>query len=46
MAKSMSSKTVFDNSKLKKDLNFNFNSIDDSITKVSKYYLEDYESNL
>ena len=46
MAKSMSSKTVFDNSKLKKDLNFNFNSIDDSITKVSKYYLEDYESTL
>jgi nucleoside-diphosphate-sugar epimerase len=44
MAKSMSSKTVFDNSKLKKDLSFNFNSIDDSITEVSKYYLKDVES--
>jgi nucleoside-diphosphate-sugar epimerase len=40
LAKSISSKTIFDNSKLKKDLDFNFTPIDESISKVSKYYLE------
>ncbi|MFT5242141.1 MAG: dihydroflavonol-4-reductase [Glaciecola sp.] len=40
LAKSISSKTVFDNSKLKRDLDFSFTPIDESITKVSKYYLE------
>ncbi|MEM5563710.1 NAD-dependent epimerase/dehydratase family protein [Psychroserpens sp. AS72] len=41
MVNSISSKTVFDNSKLKRDLDFNFTPIDVSITKVSNYYLED-----
>nr|WP_321248179.1 NAD-dependent epimerase/dehydratase family protein [uncultured Psychroserpens sp.] len=40
LAKSISSKTVFDNSKVKSDLDFSFTPIDESITKVSKYYLE------
>jgi len=40
MAKSISSKTIFDNSKLKKDLDFNFTPIDESINKVCTYYLE------
>ncbi|WP_028872814.1 NAD-dependent epimerase/dehydratase family protein [Psychroserpens burtonensis] len=41
MAKSISSKIVFDNSKLKKELHFSFTPIDDSITRVSKYYLDE-----
>jgi nucleoside-diphosphate-sugar epimerase len=40
LAKSISSKTVFDNSKVKNDLDFNFTPIDESISKVSNYYLE------
>ena len=40
LAKSISSKTVFDNSKVKSDLDFSFTPIDESITKVSKSYLE------
>ena len=42
MAKSISSKTVFDNSKLKRDLDFNFTTLDESIARVSNYYLEDF----
>ncbi|WP_040280423.1 NAD-dependent epimerase/dehydratase family protein [Psychroserpens damuponensis] len=41
MVHSISSKTVFDNSKLKEDLDFNFTAIDESIAQVSTYYLED-----
>lgn len=41
MANSISSKTIYDNSKLKSDLNFEFDSIDQSITKVSNFYLDD-----
>lgn len=41
MAHSISSQTIYDNSKLTSDLNFEFNAIDESITKVSKFYLED-----
>ncbi|MEH6534944.1 MAG: NAD-dependent epimerase/dehydratase family protein [Psychroserpens sp.] len=40
MAKSISTKTVYDNSKIKSELNFEFTAIDQSISKVSKYYLE------
>lgn len=40
LVKSISSKTVYDNSKLKRDLDFNFTPADESISKVSKYYLE------
>ncbi len=41
MTKSISSKTVFDNSKLKRDLAFKFTPIDESIARVSNYYLKD-----
>jgi nucleoside-diphosphate-sugar epimerase len=41
MAKSIRSKTIYDNSKIKATLQMNFRGIDDSIHKVSKYYLED-----
>jgi dihydroflavonol-4-reductase len=41
MAKSISNKIVFDNSKLKKELHFSFTHIDDSITRISKYYLDE-----
>nr|WP_321221806.1 NAD-dependent epimerase/dehydratase family protein [uncultured Psychroserpens sp.] len=41
MAKSLSSKTVFDNTKIKQYLDFNFTSIDDSISKVTAYYKKD-----
>jgi dihydroflavonol-4-reductase len=41
MAKSISNKIVFDNSKLKKELHFRFTPVDDSITRVSKYYLDE-----
>ncbi|MFT5847077.1 NAD-dependent epimerase/dehydratase family protein [Psychroserpens sp.] len=44
MAKSISSTTLFDNSKLKEDIDFRFTTVDDSITKVSKYYLEDVKT--
>ncbi|WP_316931477.1 NAD-dependent epimerase/dehydratase family protein [Psychroserpens sp. Hel_I_66] len=41
MAKSISSRTVYDNSKIENDLNFKFAPIDISISKVSKYYLDE-----
>lgn len=42
LAHSLSAKTVYDNSKLKKDLDFQFKSIDDSISEVVAFYLKDY----
>ncbi len=41
MAKSVRTKTIYDNSKIKDALQIEFNRIDDSINKVSKYYLKD-----
>lgn len=41
LAKSVRTKTVYDNSKIKKALQIEFNSIDNAINKVSKYYLND-----
>jgi len=41
LAKSISEKTAYDNSKIKTALNFEFNTIDDSITEVSNHYLND-----
>ncbi|OUR98305.1 NAD-dependent epimerase [Flavobacteriales bacterium 33_180_T64] len=40
-AKSITSKTIYDNSKIKTDLNFEFKTIDDSISEVATYYLKD-----
>jgi len=39
MATSISTKTLYDNSKIRTDLDFEFTNIDTSITKVSNYYL-------
>nr|WP_321232449.1 NAD-dependent epimerase/dehydratase family protein [uncultured Psychroserpens sp.] len=44
LAKSISGKTVYDNSKIIADLNFEFKSIDDSIALVATYYLDDLSS--
>lgn len=41
MAKSIRTKTVYDNSKIKNALQVTFKSIDNTINKVSKYYLQD-----
>ncbi len=41
MAKTALSKTMYDNSKLKNTIGFQFTSIDDSISKVGEYFLED-----
>lgn len=41
LAKSVRSKTIYDNSKIKKALDTEFRGIDDSIQKVSQYYIED-----
>jgi len=41
LAKSVRTKTVYDNSKIKDALQIEFNSIDDSIDKVSTFYLKD-----
>ncbi|WP_456440232.1 NAD-dependent epimerase/dehydratase family protein [Psychroserpens sp.] len=41
MAKSVRTKTIYDNSKIKDALQIEFNSIDNAIDKVSKYYLKD-----
>ncbi|MFK7781916.1 NAD-dependent epimerase/dehydratase family protein [Psychroserpens sp.] len=45
MAKTVRSKTVYDNSKVKNALQFKFKSIDDSIENVSKFYLNDLKNN-
>jgi nucleoside-diphosphate-sugar epimerase len=41
LAKSISDTTIFDNSKIQRDLNFKFKSIDDSVAQVVTYYLDD-----
>lgn len=41
LAKSIRTKTVYDNSKIKDALQIEFNSIDSAIDQVSKYYLND-----
>ena len=41
LAKSVRTKTVYDNSKIKNTLNLEFNSIDNSIETVSAFYLKD-----
>ncbi|WP_299339121.1 NAD-dependent epimerase/dehydratase family protein [uncultured Psychroserpens sp.] len=41
---SISSKTIYDNSKIRSDFNFGFNPIDQSIKKISDFYLEDSSS--
>lgn len=41
MAKTAISKTVYDNSKLKENLNFEFTPINESINSVSQYFLKD-----
>ena len=41
LAKSVRTKTIYDNSKIKDALQIEFNSIDNAIDKVSKYYLKD-----
>jgi hypothetical protein len=41
MAKTAQSKTLYDNSKLKKALNFEYSPIKESINKVSQYFLND-----
>ncbi|MCD2257892.1 NAD-dependent epimerase/dehydratase family protein [Psychroserpens luteolus] len=41
LAKSISEKTIYDNSKVRTELNFKFQPIDESIAKVSQYYLDD-----
>lgn len=41
LARSISEKTIYDNSKIKFDLNFEFKPIDDSIAQVAKFYLDD-----
>jgi dihydroflavonol-4-reductase len=45
MAKTAHKKTIYDSSKIKSALNFEFNTIDKSIQKVSHYYLEDLKKN-
>ena len=42
LAKSVRTKTIYDNTKIKSNLNIEFNSIDNSIKKVSTYYLKDF----
>lgn len=44
LAKSVRSKTIYDNSKIKDDLHIEFNTIDNSIQHVSKYYSKDHAS--
>ncbi|MBO6605652.1 NAD-dependent epimerase/dehydratase family protein [Psychroserpens sp.] len=41
LANSLSGTTIYDNSKVRKALNFEFNQIDGSITKVCELYLKD-----
>lgn len=41
LANSLSDKSVYDNAKIKTTLNYEFNSIDASISKVCEYYLND-----
>ncbi len=41
LAKSIRTKTVYDNSKIKDALQIEFNSVDSAIDQVSKYYLND-----
>jgi nucleoside-diphosphate-sugar epimerase len=43
MAKTVRSKRYFDNSKIKEALNFEFTPIEDSIQKVSRYFLNDLD---
>ena len=44
MARSISRKSLFDNSKLITDLHFKFTPIEESITTISNYYLKDFKS--
>jgi hypothetical protein len=44
MAKSVRSKTIYDNSKIKDALHLEFSTIDNSIQQVSKYYSKDHTS--
>ncbi len=44
MAKSISGKTLYDHSKIRKALNYSFRDLDDSIEKVCKIYLKDTEN--
>lgn len=41
LAKSVRTKTVYDNSKIKEALRIEFNSIDDAILKITSYYYKD-----
>ncbi|HEX9826790.1 MAG TPA: NAD-dependent epimerase/dehydratase family protein [Flavobacteriaceae bacterium] len=43
LAKTVRTKRYFDNSKIKKTLNFEFTPIEDSIQKVSRYFLKDLD---
>ncbi len=44
MARSITTTTKYDNSKIKNLISYNFKSIDDSIEDVSKLYLNDFEN--
>ncbi len=41
-AKSLTDRSTYDNSKIKNTLNFQFNSIDTSISKVCEFYMNDF----
>jgi hypothetical protein len=43
VAKTVRSKRYFDNSKIKQALDFEFTPIEDSIQKVSRYFLNDLD---
>ena len=43
LAKSISEQTIYETRKIQSDLDFEFNPIDQSISKVSNYYLEDLD---
>ena len=41
MAKSINTESIYDNSKIEKDLNYKFQDINESIEKVCQFYLKD-----
>jgi nucleoside-diphosphate-sugar epimerase len=45
MAKTAHTKTIYDNSKLKNSLNFEFTTMDESIENVGRFYLNDMKEN-
>lgn len=44
MAKSITRTSIFDNTKLKTDLNYSFNPVEESISTISEYYRNDFKS--